>query len=395
LARLLLPHVSRQEWDTVAQLAIQIANKNSLSGAARALKFMLDSESDRPGWWNITLFTTRCAEFLHMGPQLMRYVSRNALNAGLKELMRPAGRRGISAPFSNVLRSLGNVLPELRSSVADELSKEFLSRLTSRSESERRTSRELLYIFPILILEGDRTEARSFWREWHASLFSNTVLRDSYPDARDWRAALATGVLPLVTYLTKSPLESKMPLDRLLVQLDADFVDVSYPAPIETLITMSWKWSSSAGYDDSVVTTSARGNRSIPEYLSIAEDLRQLGAYSASLGQPPWVSRDALAGGKFSYVPLPEELNDEIDPDALWGLVLLALLTFEAIGLSRNSDLKRMGFLESVAAATARGSSFDAARLGQYVLLDKAHIELLTKWMRGEVNFISLPRPSK
>ena len=77
LAKALLPHIAREEWDVVAQLAVQQSDKAHERGTERALRTMLNdprkrSEANRN---RILKFIVRCCEFAVISPALLREIS--------------------------------------------------------------------------------------------------------------------------------------------------------------------------------------------------------------------------------------------------------------------------------------------------------------------------------
>ncbi len=70
LAKVLLPRVARAEWETVAELAVQITNKHSRNGAARVFAALLGDRRRRTtrARTDIYAFIFHCLTFLHVNP---------------------------------------------------------------------------------------------------------------------------------------------------------------------------------------------------------------------------------------------------------------------------------------------------------------------------------------
>jgi len=89
LARELLPHISKQEWDMVGQLAVQIENKQAKDGSERVLSLMLDDRRRRTKEHrsNVLSFMCRCLAFVNLPPALTRRIAsevwRNVLDEGM------------------------------------------------------------------------------------------------------------------------------------------------------------------------------------------------------------------------------------------------------------------------------------------------------------------------
>ena len=81
LAQDLLPHVAREEWDVVAQLAIQITNNYADQGSERALGVMLNDTRRRTSAnrEHILAFIARCARFAIVSPAFIRSLTRNII----------------------------------------------------------------------------------------------------------------------------------------------------------------------------------------------------------------------------------------------------------------------------------------------------------------------------
>jgi hypothetical protein len=81
LARELAPRIARQEWEVVAELAVQIKSNNSDRGAQRIYVVLLGEDgqsiADRS---NILRFLARCVRFIEPSPRTARDLTRAALD---------------------------------------------------------------------------------------------------------------------------------------------------------------------------------------------------------------------------------------------------------------------------------------------------------------------------
>ena len=81
LARELAPRIARQEWEVVAELAIQIKSSNSNRGPQRIYAALLGDDSgplqDRS---NTLQFLARCVRFIEPPPRIVRDLTRAALD---------------------------------------------------------------------------------------------------------------------------------------------------------------------------------------------------------------------------------------------------------------------------------------------------------------------------
>lgn len=74
LARHLIPRISKNEWDTVGQLAIHLINRSVVQGAEKALNQMLTSSANRSVRYreNTVGFIARCLDYLAVSPALVK-----------------------------------------------------------------------------------------------------------------------------------------------------------------------------------------------------------------------------------------------------------------------------------------------------------------------------------
>lgn len=88
LARALLPKVAAEDWDVVAQLAIQIVDKAVDRGSERALRIMIDEPRKRTlaGRANVLEFVGRCAAFSTLSPAFMRDLATKCMTLMLQNL---------------------------------------------------------------------------------------------------------------------------------------------------------------------------------------------------------------------------------------------------------------------------------------------------------------------
>lgn len=86
LAKTLLPHIAREEWDVVSQLAVQQVNSSTDEGTARALRTMLDDKRRRTfaNRGNILSFICRCMTFAIIPPSLLKDITKASLKYSLE-----------------------------------------------------------------------------------------------------------------------------------------------------------------------------------------------------------------------------------------------------------------------------------------------------------------------
>jgi hypothetical protein len=103
LAETLEPHITRQEWDVVAQLALQIKNRNTQDGAVRffiaELAACTDTSNEKPG--NVLDFLVRCLAFLDLPPRIIRELSDRSLDYLLVDPKEESRRRALGSLMIN------------------------------------------------------------------------------------------------------------------------------------------------------------------------------------------------------------------------------------------------------------------------------------------------------
>lgn len=160
LARELLPRVAREEWDVVAQLAIQQVDKKTDKGTERALATMLNEKRKRsvPNRGNVLTFISRCMTFAVIPPLLVRDIASKCMRYS----------------FSHF--DLDATSPQ-----TDPLS--ILQRCTSSSVAEaavRQVGEELDYFFS----QGDNSEqAMRIVYAWMVDFINLDLSRNSVDDA--------------------------------------------------------------------------------------------------------------------------------------------------------------------------------------------------------------------
>lgn len=85
LAKILLPRVASEEWDVVAQLAVQQVDSSTDQGSSRVLIAMLNERRRRTvaNRGNVITFTARCLAFCVVPPALVRDIARAAVKHAL------------------------------------------------------------------------------------------------------------------------------------------------------------------------------------------------------------------------------------------------------------------------------------------------------------------------
>jgi len=97
LARILLPRVSKGEWDIVGQLAIHLINRSADRGAEVALEQMINSSANRTVQYRdaVLTFIASCLDYLAIAPGLVR----KAVHESMELLVQAVEEGNGMAPF--------------------------------------------------------------------------------------------------------------------------------------------------------------------------------------------------------------------------------------------------------------------------------------------------------
>jgi len=140
-------------------------------------------------------------------------------------------------------------------------------------------------------MDVEALDEPAFWYNWYRTLMLEHVLRRNDADVESWRAGLAGGVVPLVSYIVDSPIVAEKSLDKLWLRYPTGLLGFEHPAPIEVLVYLSshpvmFKLDTLRTPEDH----SAEDLTPLFERVDMIEALSGLGVYVDSLGQPPWAS---------------------------------------------------------------------------------------------------------
>lgn len=107
LAGLLLPHVAREEWDVVAQLAVQQIDSKTDQGTTRALTAMLEERRRRStaNRGHVLAFIARCMAFAVVTPALVREITSACARHALSQTSTTGVQGETTRPLS-ILRAV-------------------------------------------------------------------------------------------------------------------------------------------------------------------------------------------------------------------------------------------------------------------------------------------------
>lgn len=182
----LLPRILNQEGDMVAQLSVQIINKN-VEGAADQLfmAFIQKSEGNYKGTWNSLSFIARCLEFIVPSPKVTRCVTELYIDKwiewGLTELKSREKKVVNLVPSQNSAKILTYLLSasfENRKIIMDSIDKKFIKFIEDGSVKEKQLILEILSnVLTFLRIQNSRKkksiEVPESWKMMETRLLSS------------------------------------------------------------------------------------------------------------------------------------------------------------------------------------------------------------------------------
>lgn len=172
LVETLLPKIAKREWDVVAQLAIQLQNKNVEGAGDELLSHVTDKATiDNKFGLNLLSFAVRCLEFMVPSPKVTREITTTCLTFCLNDALKrkPKAQAGIFLLVPSI-EILGNLLcssTENRQTIANCVERVVIDRASTSNEKQAMLALELgmnLYMalfYPVP--QRLQSEIREFW----------------------------------------------------------------------------------------------------------------------------------------------------------------------------------------------------------------------------------------
>lgn len=168
LANELLPRIAREEWDVVAQLAVQQADRSHDQGTERALRTMLRDtrRKSKISRGRVLLFIVRCIEFAVVSPAFLQDMSAACLDFYLANFS--PEDRGPGDSLRTVL-ALQDHVPEAHTQIVASVHREMLRTILS-SDDDPNGDNALYYLLLGLIR---RFNGRAWREDRRAELWSS------------------------------------------------------------------------------------------------------------------------------------------------------------------------------------------------------------------------------
>jgi hypothetical protein len=404
LARALIPHISRLEWDVVAQLAFRIKSRGLFGGAddlLRAVLIAAEKSKSLESRINLLAFAARALAFLVPTPAVTSEVARTTIELAL-ELATPSNDDTPLAPVgthpSRLLRPLLAVNDETAPAVARAAIETLVNRAISADQEGTGVAAVILLQVSgmVFALYEPRGPARDAWIK---------SARDAITGIKSRLQALAVQEPDVATALLYAERENSEfsrvgPLFRPMPYWFR--ADAGLASPAHTLLADALS-RPSAGLHPAQL---ARQRPTVAALMRFGER-----ALSFAL---PWVAYEDVrtALNRFPWLAddLPPAATEDLDSSARFGALCLVGVYIEALTIKGLSETAEGSFYaaDAVAAMQSRGgiwallAAFCQGRLQDADTVTPEILDALlakrqqkwvaTRWVRGEVHLVSTDR---
>ncbi len=351
LLEILLPRISKREWDNVAQLAFQLRSKNSEDAGDRLLTALIEQANEsvqlrnkspeerldvrdetplsKPEW-NILFFATRCLEFIVPSPKVTRAIVKACVDYvlawALKGIVETNKFEAEHHTFHQPTEIIGSLLcaaTENRAVIADSLEKILTERVANGNDTEALLALEIGLLLT-LSLSNRRvpTEIEDFWKNISDSIFNNcsVYIEDLLPKSVQLCYISINQKNILLTNIVRWH-----GIESLFFEYPFILFPSIYPLPL-------------AG----VLVKSVLRNEEPELLINQLKDISHI----FLLHPPPWIKGRVLSSKPFISQLLKEsELTTQtalldLDSDALFGAFILLATFFEWSSLVDELDIE-------------------------------------------------------
>ncbi|GAA3652550.1 hypothetical protein GCM10022267_43580 [Lentzea roselyniae] len=383
LARVLLPRVAKGEWDVVAQLAIQIENKNSDNGGDRALKTMLDERRrrSRQGRASVLGFVARCLSFLNARPSVVRQLTNDSLNLILAS---------DKDEGSNALQLLGTLLSETseaRNVIADEVSSFVTSQAFGPTDLRAEVNLwTVVFILPFSIsFYGNnnpvtRREHLEYWTDQKLKIIranEGRLLAACRHDLTLAANCVEASLISLHDYMFETKFGDLNPLEKVLTSKQTKLFRVTY-SPIAFM----------------VFSHAIQGGDS-PNKKRWSRISKDLASALDSYDEWPVVRASCLESSYGPYLDFDDPTPQPSDIDEWFCTAVISCILAEVDKLRKqdrfegriSTRAEELGVIAKLISARQRPK--DLGELEFPDGLSRKRAERLRRWARGETNFVS------
>ncbi|MBB5857473.1 NACHT domain-containing protein [Amycolatopsis umgeniensis] len=372
VAKAILPHVAAAEWEIVAELAVQISERNSRDGAARILRTLLSDKrySAVASRYNIARFAMRCLGFVHVPVALAEEIGRSFAESLLR----------FGAAEKRIDSSHPTVLLKLQQPVETEILGVLRATMAGGDSGLRGIAAEVIVQLPEVMSESKGGYADNYarWRKHRDTLF--VELRAEILSVRTeeiWVAAWRHGLISLEQLLVEGPNEDRYPLSVLFRGVTFEWVGGG--------------WGDWGSFIPSRLLQA--GADLVPDFPVTRGELDWLGGFIDSLGSPPWVVRPGYSG-TMPGVRGGDFQVRKLATDQGWTLFRLVLIGIEAdsTGAPVPPDVGSRRYYDVVDALALR--RWDGIGLPSWLSqaiedLPPERRDLVNAWLDRQVHFVA------
>jgi hypothetical protein len=377
LAKALISHIAAQEWEVVAQLAVQISNKHFRDGAARLLSALINDKRYRNAVSrrNLTSFAMRCLGFTHVPLP----VAKQLANAYIEAML----RLGVEGP--GITGELLSTVPDLQQTVEGEIIAVLTDAITTAQLPRKHVAIEVALELVRLTNSDNngliqRTSDTARWRRHREALLTG-LKREilTLDDDATWFVAWRLDLISLEELFNGRLEANGYPLDILFRNTNYRYVRQGGRGDWGTFIPMRLL---QAGADQEA------------DFPLKTDELDWLGHFINSLGNPPWASQAADASHIFGSSFNGDFLADKLMDDQGWTAFRLMLTGIEwtrsPVEAPLDGDCRTYDQVFSLLWFRRENGQ----ELPQWLaeVLDNLHPdrrELVWAWLDREVNFVA------
>lgn len=394
LAKKLLPRIASEEWDVVAQLAVQIENKGSANGADRVFQQLLADRRRRTAVnrANIVGFMWRCLSFVHVHPATVRRLVHLLVDLTLAIVQ----QQGPSFKTPRNFGALTSVVPELRGVTSSELEEKLVGMMHGDDETAALFARSVIVVFRSYFIEMSwnpiSRDAWDFWVGWASRLREEhrEVLFRGRPEDREiWDFSLHQKFVTMSEFLDVARLWSSKPLDPVFhMTAVSRFFGYGYVPWANRAFSLMLSPSPTDG--DRPVGFWDEDRSSAEELGFWVESLHELADRVDAAGEPPWLTRQPMdlwlrSGERDYYRPQ----GDEKVTWALWLILSGRLEVLQTSGLQSPPEGDIANDFERSVANTRAGIVEFSPELFSgtaFAELSDGHARFRDDWCRGLIS---------
>jgi hypothetical protein len=395
LGRMLLPRVTNQEWDMVAQLAVQIFEKSRLNGGQRVFAYFLGDGRRRSliRQDNMLSFIARCMTFTPVSRDFAASVANRIVDLlRASATIACSGRRfSTDGRLASAVAILG-VRDEVVITIQEVFSASIKELFSNGNTADELTARFLATEFVSLwryLGVGSRAVATlpdSRWHEWaHAEFhrYRKKLLTSSPESLLYWQVAEELGYVSTEQFISwmKSSLDCNFPLDAAFAGSQFSIFSMAHHESLAETVMAALTWPNPE-------------DQGLADSGGMSARVSALATALADADGPPYASfagrdRSAVFFGIYFEVQI-----ESVAPEYRWLATVLTLISFEWLEKRRDVvyDFPKDRFISKIfdlinARQSARkgGSAIevDVASLG----LDAGQEQLVAEWASGSCDF--------